>query len=69
MKNEMLNMVINKCEYQWYMNKLTFFFRSDYKIDFRELVKALYKEYKIRMWMYAVEESRNHHLKELLSND
>ncbi|ELA46242.1 hypothetical protein VCUG_02251 [Vavraia culicis subsp. floridensis] len=65
-KSEMLNMVIDKCEYQWDMNKLTFFFSSEYKIDFRELVKNLYKEYKIRIWMCAIGKSRNHHLRELL---
>ncbi|KRH91731.1 PSP1 domain-containing protein, partial [Pseudoloma neurophilia] len=61
-----LNMSIINCEYQFDMNKLTFFFESDYKIDFRELVKELYKIFKVRIWMCAVEKSKTHYLKELL---
>ncbi|KAG0420349.1 hypothetical protein EQH57_0185, partial [Dictyocoela roeselum] len=42
-----LDMLIVDCEYQWDMNKLIFYFFSDDKIDFRELVKDLYRDYKI----------------------
>lgn len=65
-RNEMIDMSIDQCEYQWDMNKLTFFFNSEHKIDFRELVKDLYKEYKVRIWMCAISKSRNHYLRELL---
>ncbi|KAF9925079.1 hypothetical protein FBU30_005100 [Linnemannia zychae] len=34
--------------------KLTFYFRADHRIDFRELVRDLFKIYKTRIWMYAV---------------
>lgn len=61
-----LSMVIVKSEYQWDLRKLTFFFESDLKIDFRELVKDLYKEYKVRIWMCAVGKSKNHYLKQLI---
>lgn len=60
-----LNMCVTYCEYQFDMNKLTFFFESESKIDFRELVKALYKVFKVRIWMCAVDKSKNHHLREL----
>ncbi|KAG0440490.1 hypothetical protein DMUE_1707 [Dictyocoela muelleri] len=63
-----LDMLIVDCEYQWDMNKLIFYFFSDKKIDFRELVKDLYKDYKIRIWMCAVEKSKNCHLKKLVEN-
>lgn len=63
-----LNMKIEKCEYQFDMNKLTFFFTSEYQVDFRELVKELYKEFKTRIWLCATEKSRNHYLKALDEN-
>ncbi|KAF7683151.1 hypothetical protein TCON_1637 [Astathelohania contejeani] len=61
-----LSMEIVDCEYQWDMNKLTFYFVSEDRIDFRDLVKELYKVYKTRIWMCSVEKSKNCHLKELL---
>ncbi|EPR78986.1 PSP1 domain-containing protein [Spraguea lophii 42_110] len=63
---DQLPMNVVDCEYQWDMNKLTFFFMSKEKVDFRELVKNLYKEYKIRIWMCSVEKSNHHILKELI---
>lgn len=45
------SMEIIKCEYQWDMNKITFYFRSQKRIDFRDLVKDLFKYFKIRIWM------------------
>jgi len=50
-----LMMDIVGAEYQWDRNKLTFYFRSNERVDFRELVKELYKMYKTRIWMCAVE--------------
>jgi PSP1 C-terminal conserved region len=50
-----LEMEIVGAEYQWDRNKLTFYFRSGKRVDFRDLVKELYKEYKTRIWMCAVE--------------
>ncbi|KAM0687751.1 hypothetical protein COBT_001007 [Conglomerata obtusa] len=61
-----LEMEVVGCEYQWDKHKLTFFFMSDKRIDFRELVKELYKVYKTRIWMCAVEKSKNCYLRELL---
>ena len=63
-----LPMEIVDAEYQWYLSyiadaiylfvrdrrKLTFYFVSDRRIDFRELVRELFKLYKTRIWMYAL---------------
>lgn len=65
-KERGLEMDVVNCEYQWDRHKLTFFFVSDKRIDFRELVKELYKVYKTRIWMCAVEKSKNCYLRELL---
>ncbi|KAH9386489.1 uncharacterized protein NEMAJ01_1385 [Nematocida major] len=54
-KERKLPMEIVSAEYQWDRNKLTFYFKSDKRIDFRDLVKELYKSYKTRIWMCAVE--------------
>lgn len=54
-KEKKLPMEIVSAEYQWDRNKLTFYFKSDKRIDFRELVKELYKTYKTRIWMCAIE--------------
>lgn len=37
--------------------KLTFFFKAERRIDFRELVRELFKIYKTRIWMYAVNQA------------
>lgn len=44
-------MEITRCEFQWDMRKITFYFRSTKRVDFRELVKELFKYFKIRIWM------------------
>lgn len=46
-----LPMEITGCEFQWDMKKITFYFRSNKRVDFRELVKDLFKYFKIRIWM------------------
>ncbi|KAJ9077281.1 hypothetical protein DSO57_1018233 [Entomophthora muscae] len=47
-------MKIVDAEYQWDRRKLTFYFVSDRRIDFRDLVRELFKIYKTRIWMCAV---------------
>lgn len=42
---------VTGCEFQWDMKKITFYFKSDRRVDFRELVKDLFKFYRIRIWM------------------
>ncbi|TPX39030.1 hypothetical protein SeMB42_g06506 [Synchytrium endobioticum] len=53
-----LPMEIVDAEYQWDRRKLTFYFVADRRIDFRELVRELFKIYKTRIWMCAVSPHR-----------
>ncbi len=39
-------------------NKLTFYFAAERRIDFRELVRDLFRIYKTRIWMCAVDKNR-----------
>ncbi|RVD91125.1 hypothetical protein TUBRATIS_16920 [Tubulinosema ratisbonensis] len=64
-----LDMNVVDCEYQWDMKKLTFFFVSKDRIDFRDLVKDLYKTYKTRIWMCCVDKTRNGCLKSLIERN
>ena len=45
------------CEFQFDRNKVTFFFRSVTPIDFRVLVRELYKIFGVRIWMQNVSSS------------
>jgi cell fate regulator YaaT (PSP1 superfamily) len=42
-------------EYQFDRNKLTYFYRSDARVDFRDLVKSLFRVYRVRIWMQKAE--------------
>ena len=53
-----LPMDIVDAEYQWDRNKLTFYFAAEKRIDFRELVRDLFRIYKTRIWMCAVDKAR-----------
>ena len=50
-KSHGLIMSITDSEYQWDRRKLTFYYKSNKRIDFRDLVKELFKIYKTRIWM------------------
>ncbi|RHW69548.1 PSP1 C-terminal conserved region [Trypanosoma brucei equiperdum] len=50
-----LPMTIVDAEYQFDKNKLTFFYEAEQRMDFRELVRDLYKTFRARIWMEAVE--------------
>ncbi|KAI8366481.1 PSP1 C-terminal conserved region-domain-containing protein [Choanephora cucurbitarum] len=50
-RHRKLNMEIIDAEFQWDRRKLTFYFIADKRIDFRELVRELFKIYKTRIWM------------------
>lgn len=50
-KQKKLMMDIVDAEYQWDRRKLTFFFVAERRVDFRELVRDLFKLYKTRIWM------------------
>ncbi|KAI9305672.1 PSP1 C-terminal conserved region-domain-containing protein [Cunninghamella echinulata] len=49
-----LNISVVNAEYQWDRHKLTFYFVADRRVDFRELVRELFKLYKTRIWMCDV---------------
>ncbi|ORZ01229.1 PSP1 C-terminal conserved region-domain-containing protein [Syncephalastrum racemosum] len=53
-KQRKLRMDVVDAEYQWDRRKLTFYFTAERRIDFRELVRELFKIYKTRIWMCAV---------------
>ena len=57
-RQKKLPMEVVDAEYQWDRNKLTFYFVSDRRIDFRELVRDLFRIYKTRIWMCAVDKYR-----------
>lgn len=61
-----LNMEILSCEYQWDMKKITFYFRSSKRIDFRDLLKDLFKMFKTRIWMCAERRAGSSILKSIL---
>ncbi|KXS16749.1 PSP1-domain-containing protein, partial [Gonapodya prolifera JEL478] len=52
-KAKRLPMEVVDAEYQWDRRKLTYYFVSDRRIDFRELVRELFKIYKTRIWLCA----------------
>ena len=57
-RQKKLPMEVVDAEYQWDRNKLTFYFLADRRIDFRELVRDLFRIYKTRIWMCAVDKHR-----------
>lgn len=57
-RQKKLPMEVVDAEYQWDRNKLTFYFAADRRIDFRELVRDLFRIYKTRIWMCAVDKNR-----------
>ncbi|KAI7821068.1 PSP1 C-terminal conserved region-domain-containing protein, partial [Gamsiella multidivaricata] len=56
-RQKRLPMEVVDAEYQWDRRKLTFYFIAERRIDFRELVRDLFKIYKTRIWMFAVNPS------------
>lgn len=51
------HMNIVDAEYQFDRHKLTFYFESDRRVDFRELVSDLFALYKTRIWMQQIDTS------------
>ncbi|ODV75860.1 PSP1 family protein, partial [Cyberlindnera jadinii NRRL Y-1542] len=49
-----LEMRVVDAEYQWDRRKLTLYYAASHRIDFRELVRELFRIYKTRIWMCAV---------------
>ncbi|KAF9953355.1 hypothetical protein BGZ72_005470 [Mortierella alpina] len=50
-RQKRLPMEVVDAEYQWDRRKLTFYFVAERRIDFRELVRDLFKIYKTRIWI------------------
>ncbi|KAJ2915668.1 hypothetical protein MD484_g4761, partial [Candolleomyces efflorescens] len=50
-----LPMDVIDAEYQWDRRKLTFYFIAEKRIDFRELVRELFRLYKTRIWMASLQ--------------
>ncbi|KAJ2579365.1 hypothetical protein GGH95_003144 [Coemansia sp. RSA 1836] len=46
-----LSMYVADAEFQFDRRKLTFYFTADRRVDFRELVRELFKHFKTRIWM------------------
>ncbi|WVR07576.1 hypothetical protein IAU60_004618 [Kwoniella sp. DSM 27419] len=49
-----LPMTIVDAEYQWDRRKLTFYFKADKRVDFRDLTKENFRIFKSRIWMSMV---------------
>ncbi|CAD2214583.1 PSP1 C-terminal conserved region containing protein, putative [Angomonas deanei] len=52
-------------EYQFDMKKISFFFDADHSVDFRELVRELYRTFGARIWM----ENVNPHVKNAMPGE
>lgn len=52
-----VNIEIVDVEYQFDMNKVTFFFDSNHSVDFRSLVRELYRSFGARIWMENINPS------------
>jgi len=52
-----LPMEVIDAEYQWDRRKLTFYFIAEKRIDFRELVRELFRLYKTRIWMASLSQA------------
>lgn len=50
-QEHMLPMRIVDAEYQFDRKKLTFYYQSQHRLDFRNLVRDLYKTFRARIWM------------------
>ncbi|KAJ2548481.1 hypothetical protein EV175_004815 [Coemansia sp. RSA 1933] len=46
-----LSMCVFDAEFQFDRRKLTFYYKADRRVDFRELVRELFKHFKTRLWM------------------
>ncbi|KAI0034325.1 PSP1 C-terminal conserved region-domain-containing protein [Vararia minispora EC-137] len=54
-RQKKLPMEVVDAEYQWDRRKLTFYFVAEKRIDFRELVRELFRLYKTRIWMSSLQ--------------
>ncbi|KAJ3005324.1 hypothetical protein NUW54_g4388 [Trametes sanguinea] len=59
-RQKKLPMEVIDAEYQWDRRKLTFYFIAEKRIDFRELVRELFRLYKTRIWMASLGGTANY---------
>ncbi|KAK4702600.1 hypothetical protein P7C70_g3620, partial [Phenoliferia sp. Uapishka_3] len=52
-----LAMEVCDAEWQWDRRKLTFYYTSGNRVDFRELVRELFRLYKTRIWMCCLDQA------------
>ncbi|SGY61548.1 BQ5605_C007g04569 [Microbotryum silenes-dioicae] len=50
-----LPMEVFDAEWQWDRRKLTFYYTANTRVDFRELVRELFRVYKTRVWMCCLD--------------
>ena len=53
------DMEVHDAEFQFDCHKLTFYYRADRRIDFRELVATLCAQFKTRIWMQRTNDTRD----------
>ncbi|GAA5899577.1 hypothetical protein JCM5296_006949 [Sporobolomyces johnsonii] len=53
-----LPMEILDAEWQWDRRKLTFYYTSDQRVDFRELVRELFRIWKTRVWLCCLDQQQ-----------
>jgi len=56
-RQKKLPMEVIDAEFQWDRRKLTFYFIAEKRIDFRELVRELFRVFKTRIWLSALSSS------------
>ncbi|GAA5897576.1 uncharacterized protein JCM6883_006742 [Sporobolomyces salmoneus] len=54
-----LPMEILDAEWQWDRRKLTFYYTADQRVDFRELVRELFRIWKTRVWLCCLDQQQN----------
>jgi hypothetical protein len=47
-------MIVHDVEYQYDRHKLTIYYSTEMRIDFREFVKDLFSMYRTRIWMKKI---------------
>jgi hypothetical protein len=62
-----LPMEVMDVEYQFDRNKITVYYDSHLRIDFRELVRDLFSSYKARIWMKKINQFHAPDLKQYAS--
>jgi hypothetical protein len=58
-KEHQLPMSVVDAEFQFDRKKLTFYYEAAERVDFRELVRDLYRSYRARIWMCKVPQNEN----------